>query len=61
MSQTKLSDGGYLTVGSDITEINKREKELDIFKKAVDNSPIRIIMADKNKNISLLKFEPNAR
>ena len=54
MSQTKLSDGGYLTVGSDITEINKREKELDIFKKAVDNSPIRIIMADKNKNISLL-------
>ena len=54
MSQTKLSDGGYLTVGSDITEIKDREKELDIFKKAVDNSPIRIIMADKNRNISLL-------
>ena len=54
MSQTKLADGGYLTVGSDITEIKDREKELDIFKKAVDNSPIRIIMADKNKNISLL-------
>ena len=54
MSQTKLTDGGYLTVGSDITEITKREKELDIFKKAVDNSHIRIIMADKNRNISLL-------
>ena len=54
MSQTQLKDGGYITVGSDISEIKAREKELDIFKKAVDNSPIRIIMTDRNQNITLL-------
>ena len=54
VSQTELDDGGYLTIGSDITEIKLREKELDIFKKAVDYSPIRIIMADASNKITLL-------
>ena len=54
MSQTQLKDGGYITVGSDISDIKDREKELDIFKKAVDNSPIRIIMTDNDQKITLL-------
>ena len=44
----KLKDGSIVTFGDDITEIKKRENELTVIRNAVDNSPIRILMADKD-------------
>ena len=50
----KLADSSIVTFGDDITEIKNREKELSVIRNAVENSPIRILMADNDDNFTFI-------
>mgnify|MGYP001331666679 CR=1 FL=1 len=61
VQEAKLNNGGGIVFNTDITEQKKKERELesqriqlDIFKKAVDNSPIRIMMTDDSDALTLI-------
>ena len=53
MSQTQLKDGGYITVGSDITELKKQMSISEQLQAAIDEAPVRITLWDKDDNLVL--------
>ena len=54
IEETRLPNGGGVVFNIDISELKKREIELERFKKAIDNSPIRIMMFDNEDKLILI-------
>ena len=51
MESTYLNDGSHISFGLDITELKKREKSMRQLQMAIDATPARIMLWDKNEQL----------
>ena len=51
MESSYLEDGSHISFGLDITELKKREKAMNNCKCAIDATPVRVMLWDKDDKL----------